>query len=230
MKFFLTITLFSLSISILNAQCPKIDLYVVVWEGETVTLKWRCASKFLNDTFHIFRTCLSVKSGKEFEVGKIGATQKSLEFADTDKRLKGNLTYQYKVRYGLNDKCISNLKNTQGRVIGDDSSTIGIVRSLESFTKRDVVKIIPQKQSAETNKYLSVKIEIKDLKFDFSSNYSYALISDNNVIETESQVSDDDFRFVNIFILQHSLLNKKMSVALIQGNEILGISDEIELK
>lgn len=229
MKFFVVYTFFSISISFLTAQCPKIDLYLVNWEGNTVTLKWRCSPNFLNDTFHVFRTCLSDKGGKEISVGKVAAMTKRFEFADV-KELKGNLTYQYKVRYGQNDRCISNLKNTQGRVIDGDCSTTGFIRNLESFTIRDVVKITPEKTSAATNTYLSVKIEIKDLKFDFSSNFSYALISDNGVIETESQVVDDDFRFVNVFIRGHSLVNKKMRIALIQGNEILGVSDEIELK
>jgi hypothetical protein len=40
---------------------------------------------------HLKTSISACKSGKELKVGKIEATQKSLELADTDKRLKGNL-------------------------------------------------------------------------------------------------------------------------------------------
>lgn len=227
MKLFLTFCFFC-GFSMLIAQCPyKIAIDVLDCEGKTVTLKWHCQPKPLSGHFEIFRICLSINREEKW-IDSV-AVNKSFEYSDTDKNLKNSLIYQYRLQLSSNKKCTVS-ERTKGRVIDSSDLTKLIIRNLPSFTQKDILNLKPQKLSATANIYLPVELEIKDFKFPFSINMKYALICGDKVIETDSHVNGDDFRMVSVYILENMALSKEFKIALIQGNDILGLSPLIELK
>lgn len=227
MKLFLTFCFLS-GFNILIAQCPyKIAIDVLEWEGKTVTLKWHCQPKPLSGHFEIFRTCLSINREEKW-IDKV-AINKSFQYSDTDKELKNNLIYQYRLQLSSNDKC-SVSDRTKGRVIDSSDLTKLTIRNLKSFTQKNILNLKPQKLSGTANTYLPIELEIKDFKFPFSNNMKYVLICGDKIIETVSHVNNDDFRMVSVYILENMALIKEFRIALIQGNDILGLSPLIELK
>ena len=228
-KYFFVL-LFVSTIQIGTAQCPLVDIHVLEWDNKTLTLKWRCNPKPAKGKFYVYRACVSQNRHLETLVDSVSATQ-NYEFSDNDKQLKTNLTYQYRVQYGKNKPC-SNSKQTQGRVIEEDSSTteIGFVKDIKTFNQKAIVHIQPLETTAKPNNYLSVKLEIKDFKYNFSSRLKYALICENTVFETDSEATSDDFRYAKVFILGKIGIYEKCKIALIQGNEIIGVSELIEIK
>jgi hypothetical protein len=220
MKVFLPFCFFCFS-HILVAQCPyKISIDVLKWEGETITLKWHSEPKPLTGEFDIFRTCLSLKNDKEKPLSNLAVT-KRYEYSDTDRGLNGNKIYAYRVQLRNMPTC-SVVKRTSGRVIEEDTlTTYQPARDLSTFTQKDVVAIKTQTTTTKTHVFLPIEIEIKDFKFPFTA--------ENTVIETEGHTLNDDFRFANVFIVEHPSVKKTFRIALVQGNIILGMSGLIGL-
>ena len=212
------------------AQCPPVDIHVLEWDKKTLTLKWRCNPKPTTGKFYVYRACVSQNRHLETLVDSISATQ-NYEFSDNDKDLKTNLTYQYRVQYGKTTRC-SYYKQTQGRVIEDDSSTttIGFVKDIKTFYQKAIVSIQALEKTAKPNNYLTVNLQIKDFKYNFSSGLKYALICENTVFETDSEAMGDDFRYAKVFILGKVGIYEKCRIALIQGNEIIGVSEFIPIE
>ena len=212
------------------AQCPLVDIHVLEWDNKTLTLKWRCNPKPTKGKFYVYRACVSQNRHFETLVDSISATQ-NYEFSDNDKDLKTNFTYQYRVQYGKNTRC-SYYKLTQGRVIEDDSlaTTIGFVKDIKTFNQKAIVHIQALETTAKPNNYLAVKLQIKDFKYNFSSGLKYALICENTVFETNSETTGDDFRYAKVFILGKVGIYEKCKIALIQGNEIIGVSEFIPIE
>lgn len=227
MKLFLVVSIWG-SINIALAQCPyNLAIDILEWEGKTVTLKWHCMPKPLSGQFDIFRTCLS-KNKEEIWISSI-ATTKSFQFSDTDKDLKNNLIYKYRLQLSSNEKCTVS-QVSKGRVIEKGDFTDVIIRNLSSFTLRDIVKIKPKKMIIYANTYIPVEVEIKDFKFPFSTDMKYALICGDKVIETVYHFDDDDSRLVSVFILENSSIFQEFTIALMQGNSILGVSPPMLIK
>jgi hypothetical protein len=215
-----------MSISLV-AQCPKIEIYVLKWEGNKMTLKWRCNPKPLTDTFYIYRACVSINK-METLIGKTAATQ-VYEFSDANTGLKTNLSYQYRLQYG-NSKTQYNCsvnKEIHGLPVDGDTTTIGFIRPLPIFKQKDIVNIKLLEQDVQPNTSIPIKLEIKDLSYNFSPNLTYVIISGDRVFETTSEVIGDDFRYAHVFMLAKALSLKKCRIALIQGEDMIGISPEM---
>jgi hypothetical protein len=225
-KFFLTILFLRMSVS-LTAQCPKVEIYLLKWEGKKMTLKWRCNPRPLSDTFYIYRACVSI-SKTETLIGKTAAAQ-VYEFADADTRLKTNLSYQYRLQYGhlkTKDNC-SVYEEIHGLPVDGDTASIGFVRPLSIFKQKTIVNIKPLTQSIQPNTYLPIQLDIKDFSYDFSSKLTYVIISGDHVFETISEVNGDDFRYAQVYMLAKAFSLKKCRIALVQGEDMIGISPEI---
>ena len=212
------------------AQCPPVDIHVLEWDKKTLTLKWRCNPKPTTGKFYVYRACVSQNRHFETLIDSVSATQ-NYEFSDNDKDLKTNLTYQYRVQYEKDKRC-SYSKLTQGRVIEDASSAtaIGFVKDIKTFNQKAVVSIQALEKTAKPNNYMAIKLQIKDFKYNFSSGLKYALICGNTVFETDSEVTSDDFRYAKVFILGKVSIYEKCKIALIQGNEIIGVSEFIQIE
>ena len=226
MKFFLLL-IFFITTNLLAAQCPyKIVLDVLVWDGPNVTLKWHSDPKILRGGFDIFRTSLTVENGREKYIGSVAAL-KSLEYSDADRALVRNHIYEYRVQMDGLTQC-SAKKRTEGRVIEDDSLLNQSTKNLKLFTQKDVLNIKTKALTAKANTYFPIEIDIKDFKFPFNNQLTFTLVCADKVIETTAQVRDDDFRFAEIFIPENACLTPQFRVAVIQGNQILGVSTLID--
>ena len=58
----------------------------------------------------------------------------------------------------------------------------------------------------------------------------YALICEDTVFETVSEDDADDFRFSKVFILEKVRVYQKFKIALVQDQEIIGISQDIMIQ
>jgi hypothetical protein len=227
MKIFSTLA-FSITLNLLAAQCPyKIKIDVLVWDGPKVTLKWHSDPKILRGGFDIFRTSLTLKNGLEKYIDSVAAL-KSLEYSDEDRALVRNHIYEYRVQMHDFPQC-SVKKRTEGRAIEDDSLSGQPVKSLGLFTQKDVLNIKTKTLVAKLNTFFPIEIDIKDFKFPFTNQLTFALICGDKVIKTTSSVNGDDFRFANIFIPKNTGLTPQFRITVIQGNEILGSSALIQL-
>ncbi len=233
MKFFFSFCFWA-PLSILVAQCPyNIGIDVLNWEGQTITLKWHCQPKPLAGEFDIFRTCLSTKNDKEKHVSRIIAT-KPYEYSDADLALNANQIYAYRVQLRNMPTCVAT-KRTKGRVIEEDTLNLTSLsaQDLKTFSQKEVVTIKTKKDSTKSNVFFPIEISIKDFNFPFTSHIRYALVCEGKVIETVAHVIDDDFRFAEVYILEHpffrsSINRKEFRIAMIEGHVILGMSGLIE--
>jgi hypothetical protein len=228
MKFFSTIP-FILFATHTVAQCPVINLKTY-WDGDFITLKWQCQPKTTAGVFNIYRTCLSLKKDTEQWVAQVEA-HKRHEYADANKQLRGRLTYQYRIQYtnGNTKTYCSVVAKTKARAVDSDSTDTTFLRKFEDFKQREIANLKPTVFKVKPFTNLRIAIEIKDFNFTFSDKMYYAIVNGNEVIKTRSKEDLQDFRFVDIFLPNDPALQKRIRIALIQGDSILGLSDFIDL-
>ena len=103
------------------------------------------------------------------------------------------------------------------------------MKDLKLFTQKDVLSLKTTQLTATPNTFFPIQIDIKDFKYPFANNLTFALLCNDKIIETLSHVINDDFRFAEVFILENDCLTPKFKIAVVQGNEILGLSAFIQL-
>jgi hypothetical protein len=223
------ICLFNL-ISSLHGQCNySLSFKYLGWEGKSMTLKWECTPKPQTGRFEIYRKSLSKKQNIEKRI-YTSTVNTNFEFADNDKSLSFSNSYEYQIRYVNGREKCSTIRGIQTRVIESDSTYTIPSKDLISFNQKDFVSIKSTTRITKSGTFLPIQIEVKNQQFDFTQKLNYVLIYDGKVIETSSESDSNDFKIAKVYIIGYSNTHNKFRIALVQGNDILGISNFIIIK